>query len=98
MSPSSQLDPEAQRVKAHLLKFRPKMAQELHRKGQLDQTAQSLTDQMAQSQASLVQAGMDYNRALEISRPIAYLPDEQDAPELPAPPELNPPPPPTTTE
>jgi hypothetical protein len=73
-----QLDPEAQRVKNHLLKFRPKMAKELQRKGELDQIALSLTDQMATSQAELVGAGMDYNRALEISRPIAYLPEEDD--------------------
>ncbi len=91
----AQLDPEAQRVKAHWLEHRPNMASQLQQQGQLNQQVQAATDLMRESQADLVGKGMDYQQALEQSRPIAYLPSEEDVPELPNNPNL---PLPTTTE
>jgi len=77
------LDPEAQRVKDHWQKFRPKMSAELAQAGRLNQSVLAATDLMKESQADLVGNGLDYQAALEKSRPIAYLPDEQDVPDLP---------------
>jgi len=88
------LDPAAQKVKAHWLEHRPKMAAQLQHEGKLDQAVLSATNLMSDALAEMVQAGMDYNRALEIARPMAYLPSEEDVPELPA---NQSPPYPTTT-
>ncbi len=83
MSPQNQLDPEQQRVAAHWRKYRPIMSGQLMNRNQFNPAVQSATDLMRESQASLVGQGMDYSQALEKSRPIAYLPSEEDVPELP---------------
>lgn len=95
MSQAAQFDPEELRVRNHWLQHRPKMAAELTRQNQLTAAVKSATDQMKDSQADLVSRGMDYQQALEISRPIAYLPSEEDVPDLPGNPFL---PLPETTE
>jgi hypothetical protein len=84
MAPPLHLDPEAQRVKAHWQKYRPKMSALLQQQGKLDHMVLGATNLMRETQADLVGKGQDYNQALEQSRPIAYLPDEEDAPNLPA--------------
>lgn len=82
-SQNQPLDPEALKVARHWVTYRPRMSQELQKQGRFNQSVQSLTDLMRDSQADLVGRGMDYQAALEQSRPIAYLPSEEDVPDLP---------------
>lgn len=82
MSPQP-LAPEEQRVKDHWLKYRPRMSAELQKLGHLDNSVKGAVDLMAESMSDLLGSGLDYQSALEKSRPIAYLPDEEDVPELP---------------
>ena len=76
------MHPVAMDVKKHWLTYRPKMSADMQKKGVLDKLATAAAELMMDTQADLVGRGMDYNQALEISRPMAYLPDEEDAPEL----------------
>jgi hypothetical protein len=85
------MHPVNQDVLDHWKKYLPKMTAELESQGTLNQSLQEKVDLMQDQYVDLVQGGMDPNKAMELSRPLAYLPAEDEESESP-----NEPPPATT--
>ena len=73
----------ATEAKAHLLKYRPKMATELERQGKLDDWARKAADRAADQYALSVENGMfPLEAESEAKRNHMFLPRQEDEPEL----------------
>ena len=71
-----------QQVANHLKAHRPKMYAELLKSGQLEAEAKRMWEEYTDELASLVQKGLPYNQAQELSRERAFPPSESDQPHL----------------
>lgn len=73
----------ATEAKAHLLKYRPKMAAELQEQGKLDDWAQKAADRAGEEYAQSVENGMfPLEAESEAKKNHMFLPGEEDMPEL----------------
>ena len=73
----------AAQIKAHWKKYRPKLARALEEKGQLNEAVQAAADQTSEALAEAVASGQDWHQAWEaLKEQWAFLPSEEDVPEL----------------
>lgn len=86
-------------IKEHWKRHRPRMYQQLLQSGKLQESIEAAANLTTDALANLVQKGTPYDQALEAVREQwAFLPDEQDQPELGFDPEKLSERQPTTTE
>ena len=82
--PQVQLDPLGEKILKHWKSNRPLMSAELEKQGKLLSSIQSAEEMYKESLADGVAKGLPYQSALEAARPLAFLPDEEDVPNLPS--------------
>ncbi len=73
----------APQVKAHWLAHRPNMSAALERAGLLNESVQTAADLTSDAMAQAIEQGQSYDQAWETLREEwAFLPSEEDVPEL----------------
>lgn len=77
------LTPEQEKIQVHWKRFRPKMYQGLEKSGKLEKALKNADELTKEAYGQAIEQGLAPDQARELTREQwAYLPDEQEMPEL----------------